>query len=354
MNFINNNYSFPFKANIGNTVAKQCIRKFISEEGKEVADVILSKGRAILPDGSFFSGVMETVNKKGDKISIKYADGFMQESDINGNFYKTYEVLKELPTYIKKDIACYKRNEGVKINQFGDNGLVGVHRHLFDEQGRVKRIVSQKVAGEYGAVDIKGGKIVSNSLLKGLNLQSQVYDQNGRLTKTITTDGPLTFIKEYLPNGVKREVGSRVLYDIVGTPASAIKSVQPKVVRYYSADSDTPNRVINVGFKDLKHVLTDTTILPDGKTKTLKIEMPVGKLKDRASKYTIFTLEENNEVISQAVISESGQNVGYNISRKKMPELKKAANEAYEAAFEAGLDFNLDKLAQCLSKILVF
>ena len=83
-----NNVPRNIKSEVVNNL-ENVARKFINEAGEEVKDVVL-KGKATLSDGSVFSGVMETVNKKGDKITIKYKDGFMRESYVNNKLHKIY------------------------------------------------------------------------------------------------------------------------------------------------------------------------------------------------------------------------------------------------------------------------
>ena len=366
MSSIKSNYPLSSPQNIANVVVPAAVgltiaavkpKKVISAQNAltdALQDVILKNGRAVLPDGSFFSGLLETVNKKGDKIAIKYENGFMKESFVNGSLHKIYEDLKNIPAYIGTNIAKYTRNQGVKIKTLENGELSKISMHLYDDSGKVKRTIEQNSDRVYNMLDIKDAKIIAKSKLKSLNLVSQISDNNGRLVKTVTTEGPLTFIMEHNPDGTKTEIGSRMLYDIVGTPATSYKASKPKIARFYDKESTKPDRVIKTSFQNGKHVFEDISSMPDGNKRTLRIELPVGKLNDEKNNYIVFTLKNGDDTCYHAIIGEQGKNVGYNVSTKKMNELKKLMQKSIEKAQECGIEFDYQKVMENLPKILVF
>lgn len=330
------------------------IKKFTDENNQDVQNVILQKGKAVLPDGSFFSGLMETVNKKGASIAIKYKDGFMQESSINGVLYKTYEELKNIPAYIEKNVAKYSRDEGVRVNLFDKNGLSKIFMHVYDSDGKVTRNVMQNSDGIYNMLDIQNGRIVAMSQFKHLNLRSLIFDESGDVISRVHSEGPLTFITKFNPDGSKTQVGSHILYDIVGTPATSYKPVKPKIARFYELFSNSPYRTIEAKFKGKSHILADEITMPDGTLREVFIQIPVGKLCDDKNKYVIFSLYENSQLITQAQIGEQAKNVAYNVARKEMPQLEQAVRETVEHALKSGIEFDYQKISDNLPRIYNF
>ncbi|HIQ89401.1 TPA: hypothetical protein IAA68_06230, partial [Candidatus Galligastranaerophilus faecipullorum] len=99
------------------------IKKFFSDSGDEITGKVnLKGGKALLEDGSGFSGTLKTVNKKGNEISIGYKDGFMTHSSIDGKEFKRFENLESRPNVLGNPVIKYRRDEGVLIKKFDEYG----------------------------------------------------------------------------------------------------------------------------------------------------------------------------------------------------------------------------------------
>ncbi len=354
LNTVVQNNNMSFKGNC-KTNPNEKGQYFLDENGNIVPNVKINGQKATLSDGSLFSGALIAENKKGDEVVLIYKDGYLQGSYVNDSLCKTYDSLKNIPVYIEPEVKEYSRGEGVRINSFKNNQLQNIFMHLYDEQQGVKRSVSQAPDGSYKMLDIHNGRIAAKSKLKGLNLESEIFDAQGRLVKSISTQGPLTFVKEYLyDKGIIRETGSKILFDIVGTPANSYQVTKPKIIRYYDFSSDEPIRVIKTGFQDAKHYLEETKKMQDGSVRTLRLELPAGKLNDAKNRYMIFTLKNDDKLVTQAVIGEEGKNVAYNVSAKDMPKLERAVLNTVMTAMEDGIDFDVQRVKDNLPKIYIF
>lgn len=115
------------------------IKKFFSDSGDEITGKVnLKGGKALLEDGSGFSGTLKTVNKKGNEISIGYKDGFMTHSSIDGKEFKRFENLESRPNVLGNPVIKYSRDEGVLIKKFDEYGNIQEEiSHVYDKNGRV-------------------------------------------------------------------------------------------------------------------------------------------------------------------------------------------------------------------------
>lgn len=345
-----NNVPQNIKSEVANNL-ENVARKFINEAGEEVQNVIL-KGKATLSDGSVFSGVMETVNEKGDKIAIKYKDGFMQESYINDKLHKIYEQLKSIPLVTGQKPVEYSRAQGTKIKLVKDDAVVKTFMNLYDDSGKVRRTVAQGLDGAYDMLDIQGGKIVAKSKMKSLNLQAEVFDKDGNVVKNITKQGSSGFIRENVAGDLAHEIGGTLSFDIVDTPAVDYVITNPKIFRRYKNGEQVEE--IKKEYKNARHILTSSKKYQGGSEDLLEIKLPKGRLSDKDNKYIFITLKNGNKVKYEAVIGEEGKNLSANANKKMMKKLEQRVKNTLGFAQDAKLDFDYKTLLDNLSKIFNF
>ncbi len=84
----------------------------LGQNKKIVENVKLENGRAVREDGSGFTGVMTTVNKRGDDILIQYNHGDMYRSIVNDSVLKEYKT-----TYKLKEIAVDGQTKTVPVKE---------------------------------------------------------------------------------------------------------------------------------------------------------------------------------------------------------------------------------------------
>lgn len=158
------------------------IKQFLNKDNQLVEGVTLNKGRAINADNTMFSGIMNTVNKKGEQITLEYQNGFIVSSSKNGKLFKKFE-----------NIANLTREEGVQITQY-DKGTRKFQTLITNyDNGKAKRIFESSIGqGDRWeantAIEFSpNGKISAKAQFKGANnlRQAQIYDDNGRLIREI-------------------------------------------------------------------------------------------------------------------------------------------------------------------------
>ena len=344
-----NNVPQNIKSEVANNIEKAA-KKFVNEAGEEVQNVIL-KGKATLSDGSVFSGVMETVNEKGDKIAIKYKDGFMQETYINDKLHKIYEQLKSIPLAGQEPIE-YSRAQGTKIKLVKDDAVVKTFMNLYDDSGKARRTLAQGLDGAYDMLDIQGGKIVAKSKMKSLNLQAEVFDKDGNVVKNITKQGSSGFIRENVAGDLAHEIGGTLSFDIVDTPAVDYAITNPKIFRRYKNGEQVEE--IKKEYKNARHILTSSIKHQGGSEDLLEIKLPKGRLSDKDNKYIFITLKNGNKVKYEAVIGEEGKNLSTNANKKMMKKLEQRVKNTLGFAQDAKLDFDYKTILDNLSKIFNF
>ena len=119
------------------------IKQFFNKDNQLIDGVNLQKGRALNADGSGSSGIMNTVNRKGDKFTIEYLDGFITSSSKNGKLLKKFENIENLA-----------REQGVQITKFNDKGIKETQTLITKySNGKLKRIYKSpelsKISREY-------------------------------------------------------------------------------------------------------------------------------------------------------------------------------------------------------------
>ncbi len=128
----------------------------VGKNKKIVENVKLENGRAFFEDGSGFTGVMKTVNKKGDNIQIEYYEGEMLSSIINDSVRKNYETLTNL--------------QNITVN--GQTKTVPV------KTSRVVNNIRSGLLTDSSFTEFRDGKPVFVSGKAGRKILS--YDENGK------------------------------------------------------------------------------------------------------------------------------------------------------------------------------
>ncbi len=184
------------------------IKTFTDEAGKAIKKVKLKNGKAILKDGSAFSGILETANKKtGDKFRIEYKDGFMVQSMKNGKLLKKFDNLENL-----------SRSRGTKITEFNPDGsFKNLIENVYYDNGKIKKTADLKVQksfhenGRLHSIEHREGVVSDSKLKLGRDfLDFEVYDKQGNLIKSYkkgiyTEIMPDSFKKEFItPYGTKQ------------------------------------------------------------------------------------------------------------------------------------------------------
>ena len=165
----------------GQKIVEQA-KHFFNKDNQLIEGVTLQNGKAINRDGSMFSGILNTINKKGEKITIQYQDGFMTSSTKDGKLLKRFENIKGMT-----------REQGALIIQLDDEGLEKTHTFLTTyNNGKAKRISKGSIpAGrEFAhitAIEFSpNGKIVARAEYNYLTLEhAQIYDESGNLIREI-------------------------------------------------------------------------------------------------------------------------------------------------------------------------
>ncbi len=133
----------------------------VGENKKIVENVKLENGRAVLEDGSGFTGVMKTVNKKGDCVAIQYDQGDMYRSFVDGSIFKEYDT-----TYNLKEIVVDGQTKAVpvkdytRIDTFKDNIPMRRAIHYYEDGKLVQS--GKKTLFHYD----ENGKFISMEKLK--------------------------------------------------------------------------------------------------------------------------------------------------------------------------------------------
>ena len=154
------------------------IKQFLNKDNQLVEGVTLNNGRAINADNTMFSGVMNTVNKKGEQITLEFQEGFIVSSKRNGELLKKFE-----------NIANLTREQGVQITQYDkgskklqtlitkyDNGQVKrIYRDLNPTRNR--QILDLSTAIEFTPSGKVAAKAEYNSM--GTLQNAQIFDEDG-------------------------------------------------------------------------------------------------------------------------------------------------------------------------------
>lgn len=195
------------------------IKKFINN-GSEIEGVKLEKGKAVLANGSMFSGTMETVTKSGKKVAIDYENGLMTKSTINDKVFKTYEA----PT------RTLDRTKGTLIRQYDETGKkLKQSYHFYGDDSKISKYMSQNTilnsreyeTGNYNVLEFSpnGKKIAEYETRPDFRLEKgKIFNEDGSIKKEFkcTKEGFICNEKTYLPDGTSKEKirGKYVFNDI--------------------------------------------------------------------------------------------------------------------------------------------
>ena len=328
------------------------VKKFFNSSGDCVENVKLQKGKALLEDGSGFSGVLKTANNKGQEILIEYKDGYMSKSKINGVTNKTYEAIECLSSE-GVDKIIIPRDKGVFVTKFDKyENIKTQSAHIFDDNGNLSRSYSRHNGSWAVASDFKDGKIVAKTEFGSNNIkQADVFDKDGNVVKMVKneqfSDSKHSVI-DILPDGSKKERIGMFDYDRITTPANEYgNKIRPDVVRNYSKDDKLINTLLlnnsNNG-KELQFIQDDGTICV--------IIMPKGKIDNTNLVKFEYLLPDNTSY--SAAINDSGKNIATGsktMTKQDLEFIQKKASEVLSKAKTEGMDFPYDKAEEYLSKI---
>ena len=160
------------------------IKQFLNKDNQLVEGVTLNKGRAINADNTMFSGIMNTVNKKGEQITLEFQEGFIVSSKRNGELFKKFE-----------NIANLTREEGVQITQY-DKGERKLQTLITKyDNGQVKRIYRDLNPTRNGRISdlttaiefTPSGKVAAKAEYNsfGTLQKAQIFDEDGRVIREI-------------------------------------------------------------------------------------------------------------------------------------------------------------------------
>ena len=160
------------------------IKQFLNKDNQLVEGVTLNKGRAINADNTMFSGIMNTVNKKGEQITLEFQEGFIVSSKRNGELFKKFE-----------NIANLTREEGVQITQY-DKGSKKLQTLITKyDNGQVKRIYRDLNPTRNGRISdlttaiefTPSGKVAAKAEYNSMGTlqKAQIFDEDGRVIREI-------------------------------------------------------------------------------------------------------------------------------------------------------------------------
>lgn len=241
------------------------IKQFLNKDNQLVEGVTLNNGRAINADNTMFSGVMNTVNKKGEQITLEFQEGFIVSSKRNGELLKKFE-----------NIANLTREQGVQITQYDkgskklqtlitkyDNGQVKrIYRDLNPTRNR--QILDLSTAIEFTPSGKVAAKAEYNSM--GTLQNAQIFDEDGRVRREIgmsyKLDGKTSYDgryieKEYRTDGTLKlkKYAFDSYYPVKSTADNRIRMLsenklyRPNQIFYYGNDGSTIQKSVSTSPK---------------------------------------------------------------------------------------------------------
>lgn len=193
------------------------VKKFFDNAGKSVEDVKLNGGKALTSEGSGFSGVLKTANAKGQKIELKYQNGFITESIVDGKLYKKYESPSDINKYFRDEAKKFTRNEATLISKYDENGeIVEDVCHFYDKNAKVSRSVKRESFDGtmyfMEASDFVDGRIAAKTKLSGSDYyapeitEAKIFDKDGKVVREYQES---RYCTDYYPDGGRkvRELG---------------------------------------------------------------------------------------------------------------------------------------------------
>ena len=281
------------------------IKKFINN-GSEIEGVKLEKGKAIMADGSMFSGTMETVTKSGKKVAIDYENGLMTKSTINDKLFKTYEA----PT------KSLDRTKGTLIRQYDETGKkLKQSYHFYGDDGKISKTMSQNTildsrgyeTGNYNVLEFSpnGKKIAEYETRPDFWLEKgKIFNEDGTVKKEFgkTDNG----FKEttYLPDGKRMEkIGDGYKFNNDIEEQIATKELyRPKDIRFFNKDGKLDRRYYTHQFEGKASL----TINPDDLSNEIKMNVPYSQKLGKKGDQMAFSVGlmrdmEGNEGQNQSI-----------------------------------------------------
>lgn len=189
-------------AKTGEATITKAVKTFTNNEGKVIENVKIKNGKAILEDGSAFSGVFKGTSKNGNTIETVYENGYKKSVTLNNVLRREYSAYSDIPMNKVKMTKLY--------NKKGE--LVKESASSYYENGKIKQLFSNSNGGINSKQFSKEGKIISraeigDSILKPKNVKMYYEDgktlkavaetKQGQMTmKTYSRDGNLASVKE--------------------------------------------------------------------------------------------------------------------------------------------------------------
>ena len=222
------------------------IKQFLNKDNQLVEGVTLNNGRAINADNTMFSGIMNTVNKKGEQITLEFQEGFIVSSKRNGELFKKFE-----------NIANLTREQGIQITQYDkgskklqtlitkyDNGQVKrIYRDLNPTRNR--QILDLSTAIEFTPSGKVAAKAEYNSM--GTLQNAQIFDEDGRVRREIgmlyKLDGKTSYDGRYIEKEYRTD-GTLKLKKYAFDSYYPVKSTADNRIRMLSENKlHRPNKV---------------------------------------------------------------------------------------------------------------
>ena len=241
------------------------IKQFLNKDNQLVEGVTLNNGRAINADNTMFSGIMNTVNKKGEQITLEFQEGFIVSSKRNGELFKKFE-----------NIANLTREQGVQITQYDkgskklqtlitkyDNGQVKrIYRDL--NPTRNSQILDLTTAIEFTPSGKVAAKAEYNSM--GTLQKAQIFDEDGRVIREIgmlyKLDGKTSYDgryieKEYRTDGTLKlkKYAFDSYYPVESTADNRIRMLsenklhRPNAIHYYDNSGTNIQKIVSTSPK---------------------------------------------------------------------------------------------------------
>lgn len=329
------------------------VKKFFDAANSEVKDVSLTKGKALLPDGSGFSGVLKTANAKGEKIELLYQDGFITKSIKDGNLFKEYIQLKSQPNVLGGNVVEYARDKGVEIVRYAKDGTTeSVVKNLYDDTGKVRRSLSNDLINRTTTIlDFNNGRISAKGSMNGGYLSAQVFDEQGKVIKTIKDKGSSFELTDILPDGSRVSRTGHLSYDRIDTPIADMGNGL-KIQEYveYAPGSDDIVKSINVS--DGKAGLASLNLDADGVNVSMNI--PLKKIYSSHGIVPRFAYIPNKqEDTIYACLDELGNNTAVKKANKEqLAFLSEQIKSLIQEAKDKGFEFPYEKAEEYLGQLL--
>lgn len=241
------------------------IKQFLNKDNQLVEGVTLNNGRAINADNTMFSGIMNTVNKKGEQITLEFQEGFIVSSKRNGELFKKFE-----------NIANLTREQGVQITQY-DKGSKKLQTLITKyDNGQVKRIYrdlnptrNRQILDLSTAIEFTpSGKVAAKAEYNrmGTLQNAQIFDEDGRVRREIgmlyKLDGKTSYDgryieKEYRTDGTLKlkKYAFDSYYPVESTADNRIRMLsenklhRPNKVYYYDNSGTNIQKIVSTSPK---------------------------------------------------------------------------------------------------------